>query len=147
MSFQGHFIGYSDLEAMLNATDHCGDVFANCISEKSPTQPQTGMSFSTMMIQVARIDGEIVHYWRWTIATILTLASGEPFDAQESRRARIAGNSAWAGIKSWLEERTRVVEAAISMPKNMNHMGGEQPAFIRYEKSTDSYVLREVSHA
>ncbi len=146
MAFQGHYIGYGDLEAMLEETDHASDVYANCIFESSPAQPQTGMDYCTTIIQVSRINGEIVHYWRWKIATILMLASGEPFSAEESRRARIAGESAWTAIKGWLGENTRMIEAAVSMPKNMNHLGGEKPTFLGYEKATSQYALRQASH-
>ena len=147
MAFQGHYIGYGDLEVMLKATDHCGAVYANCIFESSPAQPQTGMDYCTTIIQVSRIEGEIVHYWRWKIATILRLATGEPFYAEESRRAQIAEESAWTAVKSWLGEQTGMIEAAIAMPRSMNHLGGERPAFINYEKTTARYSLREASHA
>lgn len=144
MSFQGHFVGYSDLEKLFEATSHCGDVYADCIFESNPAQPQTGMDYCITMIQVSRIDGEIVHFWRWKVAAILRLATGEPFDVEESRRARIEGETAWNAIKDWLKEKTRVVEAAVAMPKNMNYLGGECPAFLSYEKRTYRFVLREV---
>jgi len=146
MSFHGHYIGYGDLEKMLEATTHCGNVFANCIFESSPAQPQIGMDYCTTLIQVSRIDGEVVHFWRWKIATVLRLATGEPYSAEDSRRARIAGESAWDAVKDWLGEKTTMIEAAVAMPRNMNYPGGECPAFLDYDKNTYRYVLREVSH-
>ncbi len=148
MSFQGHYIGYADLEKMLGATSHCGDVHANCIFESSSAQlAQMGMDSCSTIIQVSRIDGEIVHYWRWNIATVLLLASGEPFDSEKSRRAHIAGDSAWSAVLSWLNTKTRVIESASSMPKNMNHLSGEQPVFLEYQSETAQYHLREGTHA
>ncbi len=145
MSFQGHYIGYGSLEKMLEETDRCGKLYANYIFETSQAQPtQMGMEYCSTLIQVARIDGEIVHYWRWKVAVVLIIASGEPFDPEKSRRARIAGDSAWPGVLSWLNSNASVVEANISMPKNMTYIDGEKPAFLDYETGTARYQLREM---
>lgn len=146
MAFQGHYIGYDDLEKMLESTQHYGVVYANCIFESSPSQlAQMGMDNCSTMIQVSRIQGEVTHYWRWKIASILLLATGEPFDPDKSRRARIAGESAWSVVRNQLERFApgQVIEAASSMPKNLNFLGGEQPAFLSYEQATARYSLLE----
>lgn len=146
MAFQGHFVGYDDLEKMLEATHHYGDVYANCIFETSPSQlVQMGMDNCSTIIQVSRIQGEVTHYWRWKVASVLLLATGEPFDPDKSRRARIAGESAWSAVRDQLERFAsgQVIEAASSMPKNLNFLGGEQPAFLSYEKATGRYSLQE----
>lgn len=147
MAFQGHYIGFNDLEKMLEAIQPHGNVYANRIFESSPTQlAQMGMDTCTTIIQVSRIEGEVTYYWRWKIASVLLLASGEPFDPDKSRRARIAGESAWSAVRDWLEKNAfpvKVIEAASSLPKNLNFLGGEQPAFLSYEKTTARYSLLE----
>lgn len=148
MAFQGHYIGFNDLEKMLEATHHCGDVYANCIFENSPAAHlvQMGVENCSTIIQVSRIQGEVVHYWRWKIASLFLLASGEPFDHQKSKRAQIAGETAWPAVHHWLEKKVfpgQVIEAASSMPKNLNFLGGDQPTFLSYDPATAQYTLRE----
>ena len=141
MLFQGHYIGYSGLEKMLEETSRCGSIYAHCIFETS--RVQMGMDYCATVIQVSRVDSGIVHYWRWKVAGVLMVASGEPFDPEKSRCARIAGESAWPGVLSWLNTQARVIEATVSMPKNMNYIEGKKPTFLNYETATARYFLRE----
>ena len=147
MAFQGHYIGFNELEKMLDAIQPHGNVYANCIFESNPAQlAQMGMDTCSTIIQVSRIEGDVTYYWRWKIASVLLLASGEPFDPQKSRRARIAGESAWPAIHDWLKKKVfpiRVIEAASSMPRNMNFLGGDQPTFLSYDPTTARYSLRD----
>ena len=145
MSFQGHFIGYGDLEKLIAATHDCGTIFSNCIVESSPTQ--MGMENCSSVIQVARIEGEIVHYWRWKIATVLMFAPGQAMDEEKDRRVRNASESAWPIILKWLGEKGTVIEASISMPRDLKYLEGQRPSFLDYEKETSLYRLREENHA
>ena len=146
MTFQGHFVGYGNLEEMLDATKSCGHVYADCIIERSPTQ--TNIEYCSKIIQVSRIDGQIVHYWRWKVAMVLMIVpEQQPLDPEKAQRAHIATDSAWPAILSWLGEKTEMIRATTSMPKNMNHLEGQQPAFLDYEEKTGRYSLCEKSDA
>ena len=145
MSFQGHFVGYAELEKMVAATSDFGNIFANSVIENIPAQ--MGMENCSSIIKVARIDGEIVHYWRWKIATVLMFAPGQAMDEEKDRRVRSASESAWPIILKWLGEKGTVIEAAISTPKDLKYLEGQRPAFLHYEKETSVYHLREDNHA
>ena len=145
MSFQGHYVGYGDLEKMLQATSNCGDIFSDCFIETSPAQ--MGMEYCSSIIQAARVDGEIVHYWRWKIATVLMVAPRQAFDDAVERRATAAIDSAWPIVQRRLGEKARVLEALVAMPKDLKFLDGQKPAFLDYDKETACYSIREGSHA
>lgn len=145
MTFHGHHIGYDSLEKMIEATEHCGTIFANCVVESSATR--LGMECCSTIISVARIEGDLVHYWHWKIAEVLMLTPSKPIDEEFERRATVAIDTAWPAVRDWLAGKGNLTQASVALYKELKYLDGDRPTFMQYERETARYSLREESHA
>ena len=146
--YAGHFVGYGTLEGLMEqAENQRAALFAESFSLLDPSS--AGLEKQRAIIQVSFLDGEVTHYWRWTIASNLFTPQGEALDPKRAERAQSAADSAWALVKDHLMKSGRqVIRAVTAMPRDLVLIDGARPNFLDYQSEQAVFVSSsEVSHA
>jgi hypothetical protein len=134
-----HFIGYSDLEKLLNRINTGEHVYLLSIEE--PGQPtQHGISVSTTRVIVQFIEGDHVYYWQWKLGHIQMLA-GKPFSPEQAERTVERGESAIAHLRERLErDGIGVAEALVASPQDYKYLDGSAPSWLKYDEATNRFI-------
>jgi len=137
-NFNGHFVGYGQLEAWAEAVSMLEPVYASLISESNTGD--YGIRYERAVILCAQPQGEIVHYCRIPVASIEWIAD-QPLTQNHEQRIERA-EQAKKIVRDWLRAQGFVVrEAAVAFPRDFRLLEGGA-GFLQYNQKR-GYTLAE----
>jgi len=132
------FIGYADLETMLQAQPKDRSLYVMLIG-KPGKLGKYGFALETMSVEVQDIAPQGVRYCYLKVATVETMG-GAPFNEETYKARWERAKSAYQVIKDWLTEHGYTLEeATIAFPKDYMLMEG-WAGFLKYDKGTDRFL-------
>jgi hypothetical protein len=135
------FIGYTTLEAWMEAIDPSRPVFACKITE--PGENSTYVQETRIVIMIAQPDeSDLVHYCRLPVGHV-KIFFGESFGKEHQQQVELA-EQAWKLVYKWLKGKGLPMrQGVVATPANLRMVDG-QAGCLHFDNQEQRYVVASV---